>query len=85
MKKIILSICLFVAIATVSNAQTPPKKGKKPTPALQQAQPENAAKTTAPATTAPASTAPATTETKPATEAPACCKKKAATCCKKKV
>lgn len=80
MKKIILSICLFVAIATVSNAQTPPKKGKKPTPALQQAQPENAA-----TTTAPASTAPATTETKPATEAPACCKKKAATCCKKKV
>ena len=80
MKKIILSICLFVAIATVSNAQTPPKKGKKPTPALQQAQPENAA-----TTTAPTSTAPATTETKPATEAPACCKKKAATCCKKKV
>ena len=81
MKKIILSICLFVAIATVSNAQTPTaKKGKKPIPALQQAQPENAA-----TTPVPASTTPTTTETKPATEAPACCKKKAATCCKKKV
>ncbi len=83
MKKIILSICLFVALATVSVAQTPAKKGGKPTPAVQQAKPENAATTAttpAPATATPA----ATTETKPATEAPACCKKKAATCCKKK-
>ena len=79
MKKLILTLSLFIAIATVSNAQTPAKKGgAKPTPAVQQATPATAVTPTATATPATA------TDAKPATEAPAC-KKKGSSCCKKKV
>ncbi len=74
MKKVILSVSLFVAMATVSIAQTPVKKSAtKPTPAVQQATP-TAATTVTPATA---------TEAKPAEAAPSC-KKKGSSCCKKK-
>lgn len=88
MKKIILSVALFIGFIAVSSAQTsatgdvPPSK---PKPVIVTATPESTVKNTdGTETDKPASTTGTTTKTTKKSTKKSCCKTKSDACCKKK-
>lgn len=87
MKKIILTLALFVGVAVISNAQTS-TSGATNTTTKQESpsglKPVTVTPVVTPVTTEPApAAAPAATPAKKSNKK-ACCQKKASSCCKKK-